>query len=225
MINKEKLLARIRDYGIRLFNLFGYHTERSREYDFIMNNISHSKATILDIGSVGSLLPLKLAEKGHIVFVVDTREYHEKHPNITSINKDINSIDFPENHFDEITCVSVLEHIGMSAYGDPAYKAGDELTIEKFAHILKSSGKLLITMPFGGEYKVLPWRGTYEKIYDYNSITTLFKNWKLIEQEYYTPTSPKNWIKSNRDDAEKIHLSYPRSNLACFIFEKRRESQ
>lgn len=221
MINNEKLLARIRDYGIKSFNLFGYHTSRSREYDFVMNNVSYCKAMILDMGSVGSLLPLKLAERGHIVYVVDTREYHEKHPNITSINKDINSIDFPENHFDEIICVSVLEHIGMSAYGDPVYKTGDELTIKKFAHILKSSGKLLVTMPFAGEYKVLSWKDTYEKIYDYNSITMLFKNWKLSKEEYYIPKSQKNWIKSNREDAEKIHLSYPRSNLACFIFEKR----
>lgn len=205
MINNEKLLARIRDYGIKLFKFCGCHTSRSREYDFIMNNISHSKATILDMGSVGSLLPLKLAEKGHIVYVVDTREYHEKHPNITSVKKDINSVDFSENDLDEITCVSVLEHIGMSAYGDPAYKAGDEMTIKKFTHILKSSGRLLITMPFAGEYKVLPWNDTYEKIYNYNSITTLFKNWKLIKEEYYIPTSPKKWIKSNREDAEKIH--------------------
>ena len=111
MINSEKFLARIRDHGIKIFKLIGYNTSRSREYDFIMENISNSKATILDIGSAGSLLPLKLAKRGHSVYVVDTREYHEKHPNITSITKDINSIDFPENKFDEIVCVSVLEHI------------------------------------------------------------------------------------------------------------------
>lgn len=221
MINNEKLLARIRYYGIKSFKLFGYNTSRSREYDFIMNSVSCCKDMILDIGSVGSLLPLKLAERGHIVHVVDTRKYHEIHPNITSINKDINCVDLSEGYFDEIVCVSVLEHIGMSAYGDPAYEDGDELTIKKFAYILKNSGKLLVTMPFAGKYKVLPWKNTYEKIYDYNYITILFKNWKLMKEEYYIPTSKKNWIKSNRENAEKIHLSYPRSNLACFIFEKK----
>jgi hypothetical protein len=220
MINNEKLFSRIRDSGIKLFKLFGYHTSRSREYDFIMNNISHRKAVIMDMGSVGSLLPLKLAKKGHNVYTVDTREYHEKHPKITSINKDINSTNFPEIHIDEIICVSVLEHIGMSAYGDPGYKDGDALTIQKFEHILKNSGKLLITMPFAGEYKILPWLDTYEKIYNYKTITTLFKNWKLIKEEYYIPKSKKNWIKTNRENAEKIHNSNPRSNLACFIFEK-----
>ena len=220
MINKEKILARFRDYGIKSLKLFGYHTSRSREYDFILNNVSPRKATIMDIGSVGSLLPLKIAKKGHKVFTVDTREYHEKHSNITSINKDINSTDFPENFFDEIICVSVLEHIGMSAYGDPTYKDGDELTVQVFAKILKNSGKLLITMPFAGEYKISPWLDTYEKIYDYKSVTTLFENWKIIKEEYYIPEGQKNWIKANRENAEKIHDSYPRSNLACFIFEK-----
>lgn len=219
MTNKEKLFSRIREYGIKLFKLMGYHTCRSREYDFVMNNMS-DKSVILDMGSVGSLLPLKLAKKGHKVYTVDTREYHEKHPNITNINKDINSINFPKIHADEIVCVSVLEHIGMSAYGDPGYKDGDELTVKNFEQILKNSGKLLITMPFAGEYKILPWLDTYEKIYDYEVITKLFKNWKLIKEEYYIPKSQKNWIKVNREVAEKTHDSYPRSNLACFIFEK-----
>ena len=220
MINNEKILARFRDYGIKSLKLFGYHTSRSREYDFILNNVSPRKTMIMDIGSVGSLLPLKLAEKGHKTYVVDTREYHEKHPNITCITKDINSTDFSENFFDEIICVSVLEHIGMSAYGDPTYKDGDEITAQLFAKILKNSDKLLITMPFAGEYKILPWLDTHEKIYDYKSVITLFKNWKLIKEEYYIPKSQKNWIKTDRKNAEKIHNSYPRSNLACFIFEK-----
>ncbi|MDI9394647.1 MAG: glycosyltransferase [Euryarchaeota archaeon] len=117
MINNEKFLARFRSYGIESLKLFGYHTSRSREYDFIMNNVSQNKSVILDMGSVGSLLPLKLAKKGHKVYTVDTREYHEKHPLITSINNDINGIDSPEIHADEITCVSKLEHIGVLAYG------------------------------------------------------------------------------------------------------------
>lgn len=219
MINHEKILARIREYGIKLFIFFGYHTSRGREYDFILNNISHSNGTILDLGSVGSILPLKLAKKGHEVHVVDTREYHEKHPNITSITTDINDTDFSDNYFDAIVCVSVLEHIGMAAYGDPTYEAGDELTIKKFSQILKSSGRLLITMPFAGEYKILPWKDTHEKIYDYNSIATLFKDWELIKEEYYIPKSRKNWVNSTREDAEKIHSAYLRSNLACFIFQ------
>lgn len=58
MINNEKIFSRIRYSGISLFKLFGSHTSRSREYDFIMNNVSHSEAVILDMGSVGSFLPL-----------------------------------------------------------------------------------------------------------------------------------------------------------------------
>jgi len=220
MINNEKLLARLRDYGIKSLKLFGYHTSRSREYNFIFNNIPSKKAMIMDIGSVGSLLPLKLAQEGHKVFTVDTRQYHEKHPNITSINKDINSINFPENFFDEIICVSVLEHIGMSAYGDPSYQDGDKLTVQKFNKILKISGKLLITMPFAGEYKILPWLDTYEKIYDYKTIRKLFNNWEMVKEEFYFPKSSKNWIKTNREISELSHDIYLRSNLACFIFEK-----
>ena len=64
---KEKISARVMDSGIKIFTILGYHTSRSREYDFVMNNSPSKGNRILDVGSTGSLLPLKLAKKGYDV--------------------------------------------------------------------------------------------------------------------------------------------------------------
>ena len=123
-MNKEKISARMRYFRIELFAIFGHHTPRSREYDFVMNNIPSKGNRILDVGSTGSLLPLKLAKKGYEVYAVDVREYQEKHPNLTVVNTDIGNTPFSDDFFDVITCVSTIEHIGFGAYGDPKYDGG-----------------------------------------------------------------------------------------------------
>ena len=219
-MNKEKISARVMDFGIKIFAVFGYHTSRSREYDFVMNNIPSKGDRILDVGSTGSLLPLKLAKNEYEVCVIDVREYHEKHPNLTVVNTDIQKTPFSDDFFDMITCVSTIEHIGLGAYGDPKYDGGGESTVQEFKRILKKNGKLILTTPFAGGYKILPWGDAYERIYNYEKIRALFKGWKILKEEYYIPKKAKHWIKATREEAEKIYDTYKRSNLSCFILEK-----
>jgi len=217
---KDKLFARLMDMGIKVFSILGNYTSRSREYDFTMNNIPSNKCKLLDVGSVGSLFPLNLAKKGYEVYVVDVRKYHEKHPNLISINSDITNTSFSNDFFNVITCISTIEHIGLSAYGDPNYGEGDKLAVKEFSRILEKPGKLILTTPFTGEYKVLPFKNTYEKIYDYETIRSLFRGWNILKEEYYIPKGVKNWIKATKEEAEKEYVVYPKSNLSCYVLEQ-----
>ena len=217
---KEKISARVMDIGIEIFAAFGYHTSRGREYDFVMDNIHSTGTRILDVGSTGSPLPLKLAKKGYNVYSIDVRNYHEKHPNLTVVNADIKNTPFSDDFFDVITCVSTIEHIGLGAYGDPKYDVGGESAMGEFKRILKKHGRLILTTPFAGEYKVLPLRDAYERIHNYEKIRALFNGWEILKEEYYIPEKAKHWIKATRDGAEKVYDVYPRSNLSCFVLEK-----
>ncbi len=217
---KERISARVRDAGIGVFAAFGYHTSRSREYDFVIDNLPPKGNKILDVGSTGSLLPLKLAKKGYDVHSIDVRSYHEKHPNLTTLCTDIKDTPFTDDFFDAIICVSTIEHVGLSAYGDPEYDGGDVLSMKEFRRILKEDGRLILTTPFAGEYKVLHWRDTYERIYNYEKIRALFTGWGILKEEYYIPQKMRHWIKATRNEAEKVYASYDKSNLSCFVLEK-----
>lgn len=92
--------------------------------------------------------------------------------------------------------------------------------MEEFKRTLKKHGRLILTTPFAGEYKVLPWKNTYERIYSYEKIRALFKGWKLLKEEYYIPEKVKHWTKATREEAEKRYDAYQRSNLSCFVLEK-----
>jgi 2-polyprenyl-3-methyl-5-hydroxy-6-metoxy-1,4-benzoquinol methylase len=220
---KGKLLARAKDTGMKFFSFFGYRTSRTVEYDFIMKNIPSKARKILDVGSTGSLLPLKLAKQGYNVYSIDSREYHEHHPNLISLKEDILRSSFPDDSFDLVVCVSTIEHIGLGAYGDPQYENGDKLAMKEFGRILKEGGTLLLTTPFSGKYKVLPLMGSYERIYDYGQLKSLFEGWETLLEEYYIPKKAKHWVEASRKQAEKRYEAYSRSNLSCLILKKKQK--
>lgn len=210
------------DIGINCYSLLGYKTCRKVEYDFAYSHIPKNKCNVLDIGSTGSLFPFYLAKKGHNVHSVDSRLYHEKHHNLKIITGDLNNVSLEENYYDVITCISTIEHIGLSAYGDPAYNDGDQQAIDLFKKLLKDEGKLILTTPFCGKYQIEKWIDSSERIYDHDKLMDLFNGFKILNQEYYIPKSHRNWIKSSENEAELQYDSYPRSNLSCFCLELRR---
>lgn len=214
-------MARVREAGMEVFSFFGYRTSRSVESDFIMKNIPSKARKILDVGSTGSLLPLKLAKQGYNVYSIDSREYHEHRPNLTFVKGDITRSIFPNDFFDCVVCVSTIEHIGLGAYEDPRHENGDKLAVQEFRRVLREGGTLLLTAPFSGEYKVLPWKGSYERIYDYGRLKRLFDGWNIQLEEYYTPKKVKHWVKADRKEAERRYKVYPRSNLICLMLKSK----
>ena len=91
---------------------------------------------------------------------------------------------------------------------------------KEFKRILKKDGRLILTTPFAGEYKVLSSGNTYEKIYNYETLGVLFEGWNIQKEEYYIPKKWKHWIKTTRGEAEKVYEIYPRSNVSCFVLRR-----
>lgn len=63
---------------------------------------------------------------------------------------DAERITCDDGYFDAVTCVSVLEHVGLGWYGDPA---GDEgkagRVVAEMARVLAPGGWLFLTVPIG----------------------------------------------------------------------------
>ena len=92
--------------------------------------------------------------------------------------------------------------------------------MKELKKILKKNGILILTTPFAGKYKVLPWADTYERIYSYEKIVALFAGWKILKEKYYVPKKARHWMEATREEAEKGHAVYPISNLSLFVLEK-----
>jgi 2-polyprenyl-3-methyl-5-hydroxy-6-metoxy-1,4-benzoquinol methylase len=145
--------------GQRVLSLLLGCTSRTAEYRFVLKNLPPVGSTILDIGCCDSLLALKLAEKGYQVYGIDTRRYSEKHSNFTFVQEDILGTTFPNGFFDAVIAVSTVEHIGLGAYGDPIHDNADILAVREIHRILKPDGRLIVTTPFAGEYRLAKFMG------------------------------------------------------------------
>ncbi len=217
---KEKVFARIQDFGIKSYHKLGYSTTRCTEYKFAFSNIPTEHCIILDVGSTGSLFPLQLAKMDHTVHSIDTRQYQEHHPNLRSFQADIVDCDLEKDSYDVITCISTIEHIGLKAYSDPRHKQGDMDAMNKFRELLKVGGKLIVTTPFSDEFKIIKWKKSSERVYNHEALMNLFTGFKILKEEYYVPVKSKNWEKTERSKAENQKYTSHESNLSCFLLQK-----
>lgn len=216
----DGLRARKIEWGTRLISLLGNHSSRFVEYEFAGSNLPELPSTIADVGACGSLFAYRCAKKGYDTFAVDFKKYHEKHRNLTLIKADICKLPFSDNIFDAISCISTIEHVGLTAYGDPEHDDGDFLAIQELTRVIKNGGYLILTTPFGNKYHLDTWMRGQERIYDFNRLNMLFNNYQIVKESYYIPLQKKKWVVSTRDEACKVHQSYPRSNLCCLLLKK-----
>ena len=130
---------------------------RGEELKFVLRHIPHKKSRIVDIGAAESLLVYELAGRGHNVFALDQRPYHEKLRNGTFIQVDLSKKGAWTGNqlFDIATAVSSLEHIGYGEYGDPICKDGLENAAENIHKMLKNKGLLIATFPNVHSYRVM----------------------------------------------------------------------
>ena len=120
---------------IEKFNLFGFWS-RIWEYPFaILNSELKPSLKVLDAGCIGSPLLSFLHNFGCEVYGIDILA-HPSNDSIKIYKEDIKHTHFPDEFFDRIFCVSVLEHIR----DDPMK------SISELMRILKSSGLLIITL-------------------------------------------------------------------------------
>jgi 2-polyprenyl-3-methyl-5-hydroxy-6-metoxy-1,4-benzoquinol methylase len=171
--------------AMRLFRmrrtLFGGRllaNERMVEYPMMFRWMKE-RGSVLDIGCVSSRLPIQLASMGYRVDGLDTRRYPFTHPNFEFHQSDIFEWK-PQEKYDIITLVSVIEHFGLGGYGDIVLPDADRHAIETITAWLKDDGQLLVSLPFGIA-GVTP----KHRIYDMERLKHVFGALRWNRQAYF----------------------------------------
>ena len=193
--------------------------QRIIEYAFVIEKLAKLPlGKVRDVGRTARLnfLPAALIALGWEVWGIDLREFKFKHPNFHLILGNIGKTDFPDNYFDAVYAVSTLEHIGLSGrYGvNKEDLHADAKTVKEIARILRPGGKLLCTVPYGREVKIIK---SLQRIYDNKSLEKLFDNWKRNDISWYSRKTDGYW--TSLSDKEATEVENPQGESALALLE------
>jgi SAM-dependent methyltransferase len=204
-INNVNIINKFRNKESLPKNYGMYLDERIIEYPWLLSQINSNKKTILDAGSILNFpniirLPIFSNFKIDIV-TLHPESFTEKNSRISYLYEDIRYLPQKNDYYDEIYCISTLEHIGMdnSIYtNDQNFiekKSSDYLlAIDELKRVLKPNGNLIITVPYG-----LNKNFGYFQQFNSNMISELINRFSpMYKDEVYFKYSDNQWNFSDK---------------------------
>jgi O-antigen chain-terminating methyltransferase len=192
-------------------------TERIVEYPFACESLKDvpKDAKILDVGCTPSTLPLELAAFGYKVWGIDLLEYPSTHPNFKFVMEKIEKSPFPDEFFDVVLCISTLEHIGLYGFLYPATEiSADKKAVREMARVVKTGGKVVVTVPYG-----VPYTAANYRVYDSKRLKEVIGDLQIEIFKTFMYTDEK-WLPCTEEEASKIH-SFPGTlAVACLQLRK-----
>jgi len=168
--------------------------ERAVEYPWLFSRLRSGRSLLLDCGSALNHQYLFndtiLGEKDILIYNLAREKENIPSSKISYVYGDIRENDLKNETWDDICCISTLEHIGMNNTflytSDEKYREGDRRgyvdVLNEFKRLIKPGGNIFITVPFG-EKRSLGWL----QIFDHKmieEITEIFSPWKT-DTAYY----------------------------------------
>jgi hypothetical protein len=126
---------------------------------------------------------------------------------------DITTLPFKTDSIKSLSCMHVVEHIGLGRYGDPLDPGGDIKAIDELKRVLSPGGDLLIVVPIGVPKVMF----NAHRIYSYDQIVNNFKHYKLVEFAFIPDDFHKYGIIRNAPVELTRTQKY---GCGCFWFKK-----
>lgn len=192
--------------------------DRDIEWSFIAANIGLGPGKALDLGpGPSSYLGLIAAQAGYKVTSLDLSpvSWFYCHLNLQFRQGDILKIDFSEQSFNLIINCSFVEHVGLSGrYGVKEKRLdGDIEAMAKLKELLKSEGRMLLTIPVGQDAIFSP----LHRIYGKERLPKLLENFIVEKEEYWIKNNLNQWILTDRLAALEKITNKTFYGLGCFI--------
>ena len=133
--------------------------------------------------------------------------------NLTTDFIDINKLCFEDESVSSISCMHVVEHIGLGRYGDALDPEGDMKAIAELKRVLAKGGSLMFVVPVGRPRIMY----NAHRIYSYGQILEYFSDLHLEEFSLVPDDAFEKGIINNATKEDADVQSY---GCGCFWFKK-----
>lgn len=191
-------------------------SERIVEIPFVHRNLPYPfRGRLLDVGYRESEIIYEVASLGFDTWGIDIRPSVAEYPGVHYVQGDVIKYPFEPKSFDVVIGLSTVEHIGLIAYGNSAKDPdGDLHALQAIHRILKPTGRLLLTIPFGK-------RGAtnWYRVYDQKALLALLKGSGFAAeiQNCWTQEgirwAPAPWQKAEQVDSITHHVK----SVVCVV--------
>lgn len=130
---------------------------------------------------------------------------------LDSSRADLMDLPFEDNSVKSLSCMHVIEHIGLERYGDPFDPEGDLKAISELKRVLANNGILLFVVPLGANAII---QYNAHRIYTYQQILHYFSNFELVNFSYINDAGKYIENASIEDTIGQIY------GCGCFCFRK-----
>lgn len=134
-------------------------------------------------------------------------------PNLRTEFADLTNLLFVDNSVSSLSCMHVIEHVGLGRYGDAVDPNGDLKAISELKRVLAVGGYLLFVVPVGQPRICFH----AHRIYSYEQIMEYFSGLNLIEYTLIAQASGNKVIVQN---ATAEQTAAQRYGCGCFLFKK-----
>lgn len=190
-------------YGARL-------DERVVEYPWVLTRLSRQPARLLDAGSALNhdyIIDTIAMQKKTVVICNLIQEKRIPRDRVSYTSGDLRHTPFHAAAFDEIVCISTLEHVGLDSSriytSDSRYKEARPADYRKvmgeLRRLLLPGGHLLLTVPFG-RYQNNGWFQQFDQSLLEDAVNVF--DGQVREQTFYRYTS-EGWNVAQASDCQE----------------------
>jgi SAM-dependent methyltransferase len=133
---------------------------------------------------------------------------------LSSAAGDLLNLPFGDNELECVSCMHVIEHIGLGRYGDPLDPNGDIKAINEIKRVTRGGGYIIFVTPVG--------RPTIKynahRIFSFEQIVSRFAGCELVEFSLIQDDDIGGGIIYNADPALVAKQSY---GCGLFVFRKK----
>jgi SAM-dependent methyltransferase len=103
---------------------------------------------------------------------------------LSSERADLTNLPFEDRSIESLSCMHVVEHVGLGRYGDPLDPEGDLKSMSELQRVVAPGGSLLFVVPIGRPVV----RFNAHRVYSYRQIVEVFRQldleeWALVPDE------------------------------------------
>ena len=163
----------------------------------------------VDVGS--SVLTMSVLSAHVDTTFVDYRPLTASLPGLKSIAGNILDLPFAENSLPSVSCLHVIEHIGLGRYGDPLDPLGSEKAALELQRVVTTGGLLFLSLPIGRERVCF----NAHRVHAPSTVLRMFPQMRLVE---FSCIDDSGRYLEHHETGSATHFEY---GCGLFLFQKR----